>query len=194
VDAVARIRSERLVAVLRRVEEVDRVVDSLAGAGVGVVEVTLDDPEAPSTIERLRRRDDVSVLAGTVRSPDDVDAAAAAGAEACVSPAFSGAVLARCLQIGMPAIPGALTPTEIEAAWRAGAALVKLFPARSHGPAYVADLLKPLAGVPLLCTGGVTVENASEYLDAGAAAVGISFGGAVDAATLAGVARLRSGR
>jgi 2-dehydro-3-deoxyphosphogluconate aldolase/(4S)-4-hydroxy-2-oxoglutarate aldolase len=192
VDAVERIRAERLVAVLRRVAGVDGVVDALAGAGIGVVEVTLDDPHAPAAIERLRGRGDVSVLAGTVRSVEDVEAAAAAGAEACVSPAFSGAVLARCLQLGLPAIPGALTPTEVEAAWRAGATLVKLFPARTHGPAYVADQLKPLAGVPLLCTGGVTVENAAEYLDAGAVAVGISFAGELDGATLAGVERLRS--
>ena len=75
----------------------------------------------------------------------------------------------------MPCIPGALTPTEIEVAWRAGAALVKLFPARSVGPRYVADVLKPLRDVPLLCTGGVTVDNAAEYLAAGATAVGISF-------------------
>jgi 2-dehydro-3-deoxyphosphogluconate aldolase / (4S)-4-hydroxy-2-oxoglutarate aldolase len=193
VDAVERIRSERLVAVLRRVTEPDRVVEALVGAGLGVVEVTLDDASAPATIERLRRQGDVSVLAGTVRSAEDVDTAAAAGAEACVAPAFSGAVLARCRELGLPAIPGALTPTEVEAAWRAGAALVKLFPARAHGPGYVADLLKPLAGVPLLCTGGVTVENAAEYLDAGAAAVGISFGDRVDSTSLEGVARLRRG-
>lgn len=191
-DAVERIRAERLVAVLRRVTEPDLVVEALATAGVGVVEVTLDDPTAPATIERLRGRGDVSVLAGTVRSAEDVDAAAAAGAEACVAPSFSGAVLVRCQELGLPAIPGALTPTEVEAAWRAGAALVKLFPARAHGPAYVADLLKPLAGIPLLCTGGVTVENASAYLDAGAVAVGISFGETVDGYTLEAVRRLRS--
>jgi 2-dehydro-3-deoxyphosphogluconate aldolase/(4S)-4-hydroxy-2-oxoglutarate aldolase len=177
-----RIRRERLVAVLRRVPDVDAVVDVLARAGVGVVEVTLDDPGAPAAIERLRTRGEVSVLAGTVRSVEDVEAAAAAGAEACVAPALAGAVVARARQLGVPVIPGALTPTEIEAAWRAGTELVKLFPARLGGPAYVADVLKPLRGVALLCTGGVTVENAGDFLAAGAVAVGISVGAGTDAA------------
>ena len=192
-DAVARIRAERLIAVLRRVPDVDRVVDELAAAGVGVVEVTLDDPDAVAVIERLRGRGDVSVLAGTVRSVEDVETAALAGAEACVSPAFSGAVLARCGELGLPAVPGALTPTEVEAAWRAGAPLVKLFPARAHGPEYVADLLKPLPDVPLLCTGGVTAGNAAAFLAAGAAAVGVSFGpGDVAAAAAAALAAVRA--
>jgi 2-dehydro-3-deoxyphosphogluconate aldolase/(4S)-4-hydroxy-2-oxoglutarate aldolase len=122
------------------------------------------------------------VLAGTVRSVEDVEAAAAAGAEACVAPALAGAVVARARQLGVPVIPGALTPTEIEAAWRAGPELVKLFPARLGGPAYVADVLKPLRGVALLCTGGVTAENAGDFLAAGAVAVGISVGAGTDAA------------
>lgn len=112
-----------------------------------------------------------------------------------VGPSFSGAVLARCLPLGVPAVPGALSPTEVEAAWRAGAALVKLFPARLGGPAYVADLLKPLADVPLLCTGGVTAENAGAFLAAGAVAVGVSAGPDTDAAAAARlVAAVRSPR
>lgn len=169
-----RILAERLVAVLRGVEGVDAAVDTLAAAGVGVVEITLDSPDALTALGRARSRGDVTVLAGTVRSVEDVEAAVGAGAEGCVAPAFSGAVVARCLQLGVPVVPGALTPTEIEAAWRAGAALVKLFPARLGGPDYVADVLKPLTGVSLVCTGGVTAENAGAYLAAGAAAVGIS--------------------
>ena len=117
----------------------------------------------------------MTVLAGTVRTVEQAEAAVAAGAEALVSPVFSGAVLARGHQLGVPVIPGALTPTEIEAAWRAGAAMVKLFPARAVGPTYVADVLKPLPDVALICTGAVTAANAGEYLGAGAAAVGVSF-------------------
>jgi 2-dehydro-3-deoxyphosphogluconate aldolase/(4S)-4-hydroxy-2-oxoglutarate aldolase len=88
----------------------------------------------------------------------------------------------------VPAIPGALTPTEVEAAWRAGADLVKLFPGSLGGPRYVRELLAPLADVPLLVTGGITADNAADYLRAGAAAVGAgsSLGGAPD---LAGAAR-----
>ena len=174
-DPVERIRTERVVAVLRRVADLDRVAAELVDAGIGVLEVTLDDDGALAGIERLRQRGDVSVLAGTVRTVEQAEAAVAAGAEALVSPVFSGAVLARGHQLGVPVIPGALTPTEIEAAWRAGAAMVKLFPARAVGPSYVADVLKPLPDVALMCTGGVTAANAAEYLGAGAVAVGVSF-------------------
>ena len=174
-DVVARIRAERVVAVLRRVPDLDQLASELAEAGIGVIEVTLDDDRALASIERLREHGSVTVLAGTVRTVEQAEAAVAAGAEALVSPVFSAAVLARGHQLGVPVIPGALTPTEIEVAWRAGAALVKLFPARVGGPQYVADVLKPLPDVPLVCTGGVTAANAADYLAAGAVAVGVSF-------------------
>jgi 2-dehydro-3-deoxyphosphogluconate aldolase/(4S)-4-hydroxy-2-oxoglutarate aldolase len=172
VTVVERIRAERIVAVLRRLDDVDGVVDRLAEAGIGVVEVTLDAESALADIARLRGRGDVAVLAGTVRTPEDVDLAVDAGAEACVCPAFSGAVVARCHHHAVPVVPGALSPTEIEAAWRSGAALVKLFPARQGGPAYVRDVLQPLPDVPLVPTGGIDASNAAEYLGAGAVAVG----------------------
>jgi 2-dehydro-3-deoxyphosphogluconate aldolase/(4S)-4-hydroxy-2-oxoglutarate aldolase len=177
-SAIDRIREERLVAILRRVPDVDRRVEELVAVGVGVVEVTLDAPDALAAIERLRSRGDVTVLAGTVRRPEQADAAAAAGAEAIVSPGLSHAVVSRARELGVPAIPGALTPTEIEAAWTAGAALVKLFPAGLGGPRYVRDVLAPLADVPLLVTGGIDASNASAFLDAGAVAVGV--GSALD--------------
>jgi 2-dehydro-3-deoxyphosphogluconate aldolase/(4S)-4-hydroxy-2-oxoglutarate aldolase len=177
-SVIERIRRERLVAIVRRALDVDLRVATLAEAGVGVVELTLDDPAAPAAIERARGRGDVSVIAGTVRRVDQVDLAVAAGAEALVSPVFDRAVIERASELGVPAIPGALTPTEVEAAWTAGAALVKLFPAGLGGPRYVRDLLTPLAGVPLLVTGGVDADNAAAFLAAGAVAVGV--GSALD--------------
>jgi 2-dehydro-3-deoxyphosphogluconate aldolase / (4S)-4-hydroxy-2-oxoglutarate aldolase len=173
ISAVERIRAERLVAVLRRVDDVDARVAALAAAGVGVVEITLDDPGALGAIERARARGDVTVLAGTVRTAAQADAAVAAGAEALAGPGTSAAVLERAAALGVPAIPGALTPTEVELAWAAGAALVKLFPGSLGGPSYVRDLLAPLADVPLLVTGGVDAGNARAFLDAGAVAVGV---------------------
>jgi 2-dehydro-3-deoxyphosphogluconate aldolase / (4S)-4-hydroxy-2-oxoglutarate aldolase len=177
-SAIERIRSERLVAILRRVADLDARVAALAAAGVGVIEITLDDPDALGAIERARGRGDVTVLAGTVRCAEQVDAAVAAGAEAVVGPGFVAAVVERAAELGVPAIPGALTPTEIEAAWASGAALVKLFPAGFGGPRYVRDVLAPLADVPLLVTGGVDAQNARAFLDAGAVAVGV--GSALD--------------
>jgi 2-dehydro-3-deoxyphosphogluconate aldolase/(4S)-4-hydroxy-2-oxoglutarate aldolase len=177
-SAIDRIRRERLVAILRRVDDLDARVAALADAGVGLIEITLDDPKALGAIERARGRGDVTVLAGTVRRAEQVDAAVAAGAEAVVGPAFVRAVVERAAELGVPAIPGALTPTEIEAAWAAGAALVKLFPGGLGGPRYVRDVLAPLAEVPLLVTGGVDAQNARAFLDAGAIAVGV--GSALD--------------
>jgi 2-dehydro-3-deoxyphosphogluconate aldolase/(4S)-4-hydroxy-2-oxoglutarate aldolase len=192
-DAIERIRDRRTVAILRRVPDPDALVAELAAAGIGVFEITLDSDGALAAIERLRRRGDLTVLAGTVRTVEDAERAFAAGAEACVSPAFAPNVVARCRELGVPAIPGALTPSEVEAAWQAGAALVKLFPASAVGPDYVRALAGPLGDVPLLVTGGVNARNAAAFLDAGAAAVGVSLRSAEDArALLAVTSRSRS--
>ena len=172
-SAVDRIRGERVVAVLRRVLDVDPVVEALLAGGIRFLEVTLDSEDALATIERLRARPEVTVLAGTVRTPEQADAAAAAGAEGCVAPALVPEVVERCRELGVPAIPGALTPSEIEAARALGAELVKLFPAGAVGPGYVRDVLVPLAGVPLIVTGGVDPSNARQFIDAGAVAVGV---------------------
>jgi 2-dehydro-3-deoxyphosphogluconate aldolase / (4S)-4-hydroxy-2-oxoglutarate aldolase len=172
-EAVDRIRAERVVAVLRRVPEVDAVVDEVAAAGIRVVEITLDSEDALGTIERLRARPGLTVLAGTVRTPEDAEAAVAAGAEACVAPGLVPAMVERCRRLGVPAIPGALTPTEIEAALALGVELVKLFPGSLAGPGYVRDVLAPLAGLPLMVTGGVDSTNAGEFIAAGAVAVGV---------------------
>jgi 2-dehydro-3-deoxyphosphogluconate aldolase / (4S)-4-hydroxy-2-oxoglutarate aldolase len=171
--ALDRIRAERVVAVLRRVPDVDSIVDALVTAGIRIVEITLDSDGALATIERLRARQDATVLAGTVRTPGDVDAAAAAGAEACAAPALVPEMVERCHNLGLPPIPGVLTPSEIEAARAFGAELVKLFPCSLVGPGYVRDVLAPLAGIELLVTGGVDASNARTFLDAGAVAVGV---------------------
>ena len=175
-SAVEAIRAARLVAILRRTADIDAQVARLAAADVRVVEITLDSDDALGAIERARARGDLTVLAGTVRKPAQVDAAVSAGAVAIVSPGLSAAVLERAAALETPAIPGALTPTEVEKAWRSGAALVKLFPARVGGPRYVEDVLAPLPDVPLLVTGGVDAANARAFLDGGAVAVGVGSG------------------
>src|SRR3954451_6099966 len=142
-DPVERIRSKRLVGILRRVPDVDARVSALADAGFGVVEITLDDPDAAAAIERARSRGDVTVLAGTVRRAEQVDLAAAAGAEAVVSPGFVREVVERAAALGVPAVPGALPPPGVEPAGTAGAVFVTLSPARLGAPAYVRELLAP---------------------------------------------------
>jgi 2-dehydro-3-deoxyphosphogluconate aldolase/(4S)-4-hydroxy-2-oxoglutarate aldolase len=172
-DAIERIQAERLVAILRRVSDRGGVADAVVAGGVRIVEVTLDSDDALSAIERLRAREEVTVLAGTVRTPADAEAAVAAGANACVSPGLVPETVERAHRLGVPMIPGALTPSEIEAALALGAPLVKLFPGSLGGPAYVRDVLAPLAGTPILVTGGVNASNARAFLTAGAAAVGV---------------------
>jgi 2-dehydro-3-deoxyphosphogluconate aldolase/(4S)-4-hydroxy-2-oxoglutarate aldolase len=170
VDAAAEIVAERFVAILRAPPDLDAVANELVDAGVRVLEITLDTPGAVEAIARWRGH--ATVLAGTVRSVADAEAALEAGAAAAVSPGTVPEVAAFCREASLPYVPGALTPTEVEAARRAGAPLVKLFPASLGGPAYVRSLRGPLADVPLLATGGVTAENATAFLEAGAAAVG----------------------
>jgi 2-dehydro-3-deoxyphosphogluconate aldolase / (4S)-4-hydroxy-2-oxoglutarate aldolase len=171
--ALDRIRAERVVAVLRRVPEVDSVVEGLLAGGIRITEITLDSDDALATIEQLRARGDLTVLAGTVRTPQEAEAAVAAGAEACVAPALVPEMVERCRGLGVPAVPGALTPSELEAARALGAELVKLFPGSLVGPAYVRDVLAPLTGVELIVTGGVDLSNARAFIEAGAVAVGV---------------------
>jgi 2-dehydro-3-deoxyphosphogluconate aldolase / (4S)-4-hydroxy-2-oxoglutarate aldolase len=185
--AIEAIRSRGVVAILRGVADPLAVVEALREGGIGVVEITLDSPGVLETIARLRDDRDLVVLAGTVRTADDVRAATAAGAQACVGPALVREVLDACRGAGVPAIPGALTPTEVETAWRLGASMVKLFPAARLGPEYVRDLRGPLGDIPLLVTGGVDASNAAAFLRSGAAAVGVGSAlvGAPDVAAAA---------
>jgi 2-dehydro-3-deoxyphosphogluconate aldolase / (4S)-4-hydroxy-2-oxoglutarate aldolase len=138
-----------------------------------VFEITLDSQDALETIAALRDDADLVVLAGTVRTSDDVRAAVEAGAQGCVSPTLAPEVVEACREAGLPAIPGAMTPTEIETAWRLGAEMVKVFPAARLGPEFISDLRGPLGDIPLLATGGVDSSNALDFLRAGAAAVGV---------------------
>ena len=174
-SVVERIREDCFVAVIRRVPDLDAVAQELIEAGIRVLEFTLDSPGALEAIARWRG--EATVLAGTVRTAAEADAAIEAGAEALVSPVFDPELVRK--EHKVPFVPGCFTASEIEQAWRAGAPLVKLFPAGALGPAYVHSLLAPLAEVPLLVTGGITAENALEFLDAGAVAVGADSSRAV---------------
>jgi 2-dehydro-3-deoxyphosphogluconate aldolase/(4S)-4-hydroxy-2-oxoglutarate aldolase len=171
--AIEAIRSQRVVAVLRRVPGAVRVARELQAGGIGVIEITLDAPDALETIATLREDSTLVVLAGTVRTAADVHAAVGAGAQACVGPTVVAEVVDACLEAGVLAIPGAMTPTEVETAWRLGAEIVKVFPAARLGPEYVRDLRGPLGDIPLLVTGGVDATNTAEFLRAGATAVGV---------------------
>jgi 2-dehydro-3-deoxyphosphogluconate aldolase / (4S)-4-hydroxy-2-oxoglutarate aldolase len=108
-----------------------------------------------------------------VTEPDQVDAAAAAGAGFIVAPDTRAGVAARALAHGLAYYPGALTPTEVGAAWDLGAAAVKVFPARQVGPDYLRELHGPFRDIALLPTGGIGIEAAADFIAAGAIAVGV---------------------
>lgn len=186
-DVVAEaVRAHRLIVVLRRVEPRERLlslVAELADAGVRAFEITMDGRLAADDLAAVRShlgtREDGPFLvgAGTILRRAQLDAARGAGADFGVSPLLDRDLLAAAIAEGLPFIPGAMTPTEIAAAWDAGATFVKLFPAAAVGPSFVRELRGPLPDVPLVPTGGVDASNARAFLDAGAAAVGI--GGAI---------------
>jgi len=169
-SVLEQIAAQRFVAILRRPVDLDAIAAELVEAGIQVLEITLDTPDALDAIADWRER--ATVIAGTVRTVGDAEAAVDAGARAVVSPVTVRDILDWCSERDVPVVPGALTPTEVETAWQLGASMVKVFPAGLGGPTYVRSLLGPLSDVPLIVTGGVTPENAPEFLAAGAVAVG----------------------
>ena len=183
-----RIRSERLVIVLRRIAPRERLIGlvaELVDAGARIFEVTWDTPSAADDIRALLAASDprgIVVGAGTLRSPEAVEAARRAGATFGVAPVFDPAVLRTALGLQFPFVPGAYTPTEVDAAWRAGATFVKLFPGSSLGPQHVRELRGPLPEVETIVTGGVDATSGPAFLAAGAVAVGV--GGSIVNATL----------
>jgi 2-dehydro-3-deoxyphosphogluconate aldolase / (4S)-4-hydroxy-2-oxoglutarate aldolase len=173
-----RLAAVPLVAILRasdagRFLDVGRV---LYEGGVRAIEVTLTSEGAPEAFGRLREElpGDALLGVGTVRSVADAELAAAAGAGYLVAPDLRPEVVGWAVERGLPVVPGALTPTEVAAAWAAGATAVKVFPVSAvGGPAYVKAVRAPLPEVPLVPTGGVGIDDIGAYLDAGAAAVGL---------------------
>ena len=176
-DIVARIERERVVAVIRLADpnKLRAVIDALAAGGVRVFEVTMTVPRAIELIAQLTHGlpRELMVGAGTVLDPDTARRAIDAGARFIVGPVFRRHVIEACHERGVPAMPGCFTPTEILDAWEAGADIVKVFPSTALGPTFIKDVLAPLPHLKLMPTGGVTIENAADWLGAGAVAVGI---------------------
>jgi 2-dehydro-3-deoxyphosphogluconate aldolase/(4S)-4-hydroxy-2-oxoglutarate aldolase len=172
-----RLTSIGVVPVLRA-ENPDNVlgaVEALMQGGIPVAEITLTVPGAVRVIGECARRfgDAVVVGAGSVTDAAAAAAAVGAGAVFVVSPAFKAEVVSACMQRGCPVVSGALTPTEILAAWDAGADAVKVFPAKAMGgPAYIRMVREPLPHIPLVPTGGVDLETIPAYFKAGVAFVG----------------------
>ena len=164
---VLRARSER---------EGHALVEGLVAGGITVMEVTMTVPGAVDLLRVLKREFGSKLLlgSGTVTDAAQVEATIDAGAEFVVSPSFHPEVVARTKELGKVSIPGALTPTEVIRAWRAGSDYVKIFPCSAVGGApYLKSLLAPFPELQLIPTGGVTLHTAADFLKAGARALGV---------------------
>jgi 2-dehydro-3-deoxyphosphogluconate aldolase/(4S)-4-hydroxy-2-oxoglutarate aldolase len=170
------LRNARAVPVLRcaGAEEAVLAGEALIEGGLNVIEVAYTTPGATEAIRHLASTPGRVVGAGTVLTPDDARRAANAGAGFLVTPVWLPWLTQAARDLGVAAVPGAATPSEIWHAHSSGAAVVKVFPiARLGGAAYIKDLMAPLPELRLMATGGVTVATAKELLAAGCIAVGL---------------------
>jgi 2-dehydro-3-deoxyphosphogluconate aldolase/(4S)-4-hydroxy-2-oxoglutarate aldolase len=172
------IRAVGIIPVIRT-ESADAalaVVEALAEAGLAVAEITMTVPGAMDAIASVAKRfgERVLVGAGTVTDADTARRAVDAGAEFIVSPCLVPEVIDAARRSDVAVLPGALTPTEVLEAFRLGGDMVKVFPAQNVGGAsYLRALRGPFPEIPLVPTGGVTLDNVREMFEAGAAAVGV---------------------
>ena len=166
-DTLDRLADARLVPVVVLDDAADAapLAAALVAGGLPVAEVTFRTAAAADSIRAMSERGDMLVGAGTVLTPAQVDQAVAAGASYVVSPGLSRAVVERCHEHGVLALPGAVTATEIQAALELGLTTVKFFPAgTSGGPKAIAALAAPFGGLRFVPTGGVSAANLHEYL------------------------------
>jgi 2-dehydro-3-deoxyphosphogluconate aldolase/(4S)-4-hydroxy-2-oxoglutarate aldolase len=169
------IQAQRLIAIIRleNYAQALAVTQALVAGGISLLEFTLTGTGAYEAITAVRQEfsSSVHVGVGTVLNAHEVEEAVAAGAQFVVTPLVRPEVIAACRSHQIPIICGALTPTEAWTAHTAGADMIKIFPARVGGPQYLRDILAPLPQLRVVATGGVGVDNARSYLDAGAIAV-----------------------
>lgn len=175
-ETLERIRRTGIMPVIRARtgEDALALADAIRAGGIDIIELTMTVPGAIELIRDLSPRlgDDVVLGAGTVLDAETARACILAGARFVVSPALDTATIACCRTYSVPVFAGALTPTEILSAWRAGATMVKVFPASVGGASYIRTLKGPLPQVELVPTGGITLANLGNFFAAGASAVG----------------------
>ena len=182
-SVIQQICEKKIIAIVRGADVAQAVAaaKALYEGGVSLVEVTFNQ-KAPETfvttaeaIRSIREQlgDRVLVGAGTVLTAEQVKLAADAGAAYIISPNTDEAVIAKTLELGLVSLPGAYTPTEAVQAHNAGADFVKVFPCVGDAPAYVKALCAPLSHIKFLAVGGVSVENAADFMKAGAVGLGV---------------------
>lgn len=176
-EQMRRIEACSIVAIIRAnsANELIAAAAAIHAGGVNVIEVTMTTPNALRVIRDVSSAygDSILVGAGSVLDAETARAVMLAGAEFIVSPVTKADVIEICNRYGKVVIPGAFTPTEILTAWEAGADYVKVFPSSGVGASYIKDVKAPLPHIPLIPTGGINIENAAEFIRAGATALGV---------------------
>ncbi|WP_323702951.1 bifunctional 4-hydroxy-2-oxoglutarate aldolase/2-dehydro-3-deoxy-phosphogluconate aldolase [Mammaliicoccus sp. Dog046] len=171
------IKETKLIAIIRNAnpDDILPIVKSLYKSGVKAIEVTMNSPKALESIELIANemKDKVVVGAGTVLDPETARLAILSGATFILSPTVNKETIRMSKKYGAVSIPGAMTPTEILEAYEYGGDIIKVFPTTTLGPAYIKDLQGPLPHIPLLPTGGVDLNNVSDFIKAGAVGVGL---------------------
>lgn len=176
------IKSEKIVAILRGIptDKMTSVITALYNGGIRVLEITFNqksETKLEDTAYAIRLAKslfpDMHVGAGTTMSIAEVHAAHDAGAEFILAPNVNEHVIREAVNLGMLAVPGALTPTEIVTAYEYGAQVVKLFPAGNFGTSYVKAITAPISHIPLMAVGGIDLNNMNDFLNAGICSVGI---------------------
>jgi 2-dehydro-3-deoxyphosphogluconate aldolase/(4S)-4-hydroxy-2-oxoglutarate aldolase len=176
-ETLSRIVDGGVVAVLRGVEadQLIGIAEALREGGVTAIEVTADTPDVATLIRDVTGSfadDEVAVGTGTVLDAETARTTLMAGAEFVVSPSLHEDVIETCNRYGAVSAPGVMTPTEAVRGYEAGADFVKVFPASTVGPGHLSALTGPLGQIPLMPTGGVDLDNAGAFVEAGAVAVG----------------------
>jgi 2-dehydro-3-deoxyphosphogluconate aldolase/(4S)-4-hydroxy-2-oxoglutarate aldolase len=176
-DVLNALLEMKVVAVIRMTDasRISHVIEAIERGGVKAIEITMTVPNAVGIIREVsaNRNPGVLIGAGTVLDAETAAAVIEAGADFVVSPVTDLPTIGECVRRGVLVAPGAFTPTEILNAWKEGADIVKVFPATSLGPKYFKDLKGPLPHIRLMPTGGVSLENARDFIAAGACCVGI---------------------
>ena len=176
-DTLNRIEESGLIAVIRAdsSEQLVDVCKALADGGCVAAEITMTTPNALGAIEAATKAmgDKAVIGVGSVLDAETARAAILAGAQFVFAPTFNPDVITMAHRYDKIVVPGALTPTEIMAAWQAGADIIKVFPANHFGPQYFKDLLAPMPQLKLTPTGGVDLDTAQAWIKAGASALGV---------------------
>jgi 2-dehydro-3-deoxyphosphogluconate aldolase / (4S)-4-hydroxy-2-oxoglutarate aldolase len=178
VDWLKLLQQERAIAVVRSPDLPTglAMAEAMYAGGLRLIEITWGSHEPDRLVRELRvLLPDAVIGAGTIRDLGQFEQARRSGAEFIFAPGTDAAVIQAAVEAGLPVVPGALTPTEILTAWQLGATCVKVFPITAVGEAnYLKSLRVPLAGIPLIPTGGIDFENAESMIEAGAIAVALA--------------------